>query len=337
MVTSRDRRYDLTDTSLDDGSPRNQGEPHTVVQHRESTACQNHGSPEDTRNGLAVGDRVIYEPGPGLNLFCGARQFARSQRLKKVSCECKLLSATLSQAFSDEESLPVGKRRTDLGAESHRRQVVASIHQQSIQPSRAAGTHLALDGDVGSDLHLNASGTPGVINSPLLDKVLGHAPNALLQTLDDASTTQRFQSPYVSLDECFRISSRPSTGSRFREVLESSVDAIARQLRDCAVRCTRLRAIAHGDYGADPESAEIYARWHGDVVGTTVDAVHDYVSTVVQRIDEAFADHAAGDGFGKLGIVEGGKLAALTAERALHAANDVAPLTHRPQEPLEIW
>ncbi len=72
------------------------------------------------------------------------------------------------------------------------------------------------------------------------------------------------------------------------------------------------------------------------MVSTAIDAVHDQVSAVVQRIDEAFADHAAGDGFGKLGIVEGCKLAALTAERTLHPANDVAPLAHGPQEWLEI-
>ena len=247
------------------------------------------------------------------------------------------LSSTLGQALADEKSLPVGKRCTDLGAESHRRQVIALIQQQSIQPSRAAGTHLALDRNVGSDLHLNASGAASIVSPPSFDQVLGHPPDAVLQALDDASTTQRFQSPYVSLDECFRISPRPNIGTCCGEVLGSSVDAIARQLRDCAVRCTRLRAIAHGNYCADPESAEIDARWHADVVGTTVDAVHDQVSAVVQRIDEAFADHAAGDGFRKLGIVEGGKLAPLSAKRPLHAADDVAPLTHGPQESLEIW
>lgn len=93
MVTSRDRRNELTNASLDDGPPRNQTEPDTVVEHRESPAGQDNGPPEGAGDGNTIYDLPIDEPALGLNLGSNAFEFACSQTRKKVSCESSPLSA----------------------------------------------------------------------------------------------------------------------------------------------------------------------------------------------------------------------------------------------------
>lgn len=76
MVTSRDNRNHVTDAPVGDGPPRNQAEAHTVVQHRESPARQEHGAPQGAGDRHAIYHRPINEPTLGLDLGSDLFEFA---------------------------------------------------------------------------------------------------------------------------------------------------------------------------------------------------------------------------------------------------------------------
>ncbi len=72
------------------------------------------------------------------------------------------------------------------------------------------------------------------------------------------------------------------------------------------------------------------------MVRTAVYPIHDQVSAVGDRISNALCRQAAGNGPRSTCTAEGGQFPALGTERALHAADDVAPLAHRPKQRFEV-
>lgn len=150
--------------------------------------------------------------------------------------ESNALSPVLCQAFSDEESLPVGKCRTYLGAEARQREVVTLVHQQTIEPRGADRVHLAFDRKVGSDFHLDAAGAARIISSSALGQVFGHPPDAILQALNDTRAAQGFQPSRVSLYESLRIASPPILDPRFRKMLSLLLSISETLAHGCAPR-----------------------------------------------------------------------------------------------------
>lgn len=129
LAVARDRSDDLTDSSLDDGSPRNQAKLQTVVQHRESAARQENGPPVNAGDGDPIYNWPIGQPALSLNFGSRAFNFADSQGREKIWCDDGPPSAALGQALSDEKFFSVGERRAHLGAEARRREVIALVQQ----------------------------------------------------------------------------------------------------------------------------------------------------------------------------------------------------------------
>ncbi|MCY1523952.1 hypothetical protein D9M68_588660 [compost metagenome] len=74
-----------------------------------------------------------------------------------------------------------------------------------IQPGRADGAHLLLEGQRRTQLDGDVAQAAGIMLPALLGQVGRHPPNALGQTLDDTGPAQGFQTPYMALDQCIGI------------------------------------------------------------------------------------------------------------------------------------
>jgi hypothetical protein len=106
VVPAKHRGHGLAYAFVDEGTPRNQAETHSVIQHSKSSAHERDGSRVHTGNGLPVSDRVMHRAAVSFDRACRLFYVAGSKGREEIPHWDYALTASFRKSLLHEKHFP---------------------------------------------------------------------------------------------------------------------------------------------------------------------------------------------------------------------------------------